>query len=629
MRDEVTDAPATPRRPNIYQFLADDLGYNDLTKRRAPHLDALRKSGVSLGNLYTFKTCGPSRAAILTGRYPFHMGIYSNADIQSYGVPTNFTFLPALLKQLGGYSTHAMCVHPTWTCTCLQVLHTFSVDVCGACLTSASHALLFRSGKWHVGFRSEGQTPTRRGFDTFFGFWRCCSDYYKHGFVEDGGATDQTNATAAGGLVADHGHQGEYSTFLYAREAVRIIRDHRLRATPLYLYLAFQAVHGPYQAPEHYLRMYANVSHYDSRAYLAMITAMDDAVSMVLRAAKHSNLWEGSLVLFCSDNGARLGDATGSNHPFRGGKFTLWEGGTRIVAFLSGPLMAARHDTHWSGLAHTSDFLPTLLSAAGLTLPHDTGPTPLDGVDLWEAIRHDRASPRREVVHNLLNRWNHRDCRGSDLDEENCGAAIRVGKYKLVAGYPGDSRWSNHTPPNDGHWTNRGRRFVPRGPQMPWDFQTLGAAAWHAPRMDGCNLFTGHGCPCWRRHCLFDLESDPGETTDLGKRLPHVVRRLLARLADAGTTGTQGAHLCRAATEVDDRAFAAVRSAHRALLPYANASSSIWRDDRAARSCYTPCPLRVENEHLATGVHLGLPPAWCEKSDAARPAVSARDSVGR
>ena len=183
--------------------------------------------------------------------------------------------------------------------------------------------MLFLSGKWHVGFRSEGQTPTRRGFDTFFGFWRCCSDYYKHGFVEDGGATDQTNATAAGGLVADHGHQGEYSTFLYAREAVRIIRDHRLRATPLYLYLAFQAVHGPYQAPEHYLRMYANVSHYDSRAYLAMITAMDDAVSMVLRAAKHSNLWEGSLVLFCSDNGARLGDATGSNHPFRGGKFTL------------------------------------------------------------------------------------------------------------------------------------------------------------------------------------------------------------------------------------------------------------------------------------------------------------------
>ena len=435
----------------------------------------------------------------------------------------------------------------------------------------------------------------------------------------DDGAVDQTNSTPAGALVADRGHKGEYSTLLYANEAVRILHEHKSRTQPLYIYLAFQAVHGPYQAPERYMSMYANVTHYDSRAYLAMITAMDDAVNMVVRAAKHTHLWENSLLLFCSDNGARLGDATGSNHPFRGGKFTLWEGGTRILAFVSGPLVAARRPASpggagtWNGLAHTCDFLPTLLKAAGISTPQRSGPTPLDGVDLWDAMMTSGESPRREVLHNILNRWNHRDCRGSDLDEENCGAAIRMGKYKLLTGYPGDSRWSNHST------ARPGRRTLPRGPQMPWDFKGLGTNAWHAPRKDGCNLFTGVGCPCWRGNCLFDVEADPGERVDLSSRLPHVVKQLLTRLTEASTTGTQGAHLCHTHAEADKRALAKVLKAKRAFLPFANASSAVWHDDRGARSCYNPCPLRVEHERLETGVQSGLPPAWCTTLDAAQP----------
>ena len=348
---------AQPRGPpNIFHIVADDLGYDDLTNRRArtPHLHKLRQSGVDLTNLYSFKACGPSRASLLSGRYPFHMGIYSNADIDSHGVPSNFSFLPALLKRRG-YATHAI-------------------------------------GKWHVGYRTEAQTPTRRGFDSFFGFWRCCSDYWLHG--DKDGTIDQTNGTAANGLVADRGHQGEYATQLYAREAARILKSHSPAAKPIYLYLAHQAVHGPYQAPEQFVRMYANVSGYDRRHYYAMITAMDEAMSTVERAAKHANLWENSLLLFMSDNGARLGDSTGSNQPFRGGKFTLWEGGTRILAFLSGPLLSTRRGTKWNGLAHASDLLPTLLSVAGVGDLGHTGPTPIDGLDLWDAILHDRDSPR-------------------------------------------------------------------------------------------------------------------------------------------------------------------------------------------------------------------------------------------
>lgn len=107
---EVQAARRRQSRPNIYHIVADDLGYHDLTSQRVrcPHLTGLRRSGISLTSMYSFKTCGPSRASMLSGRYPYHMGIYSNKDIESTGVPTNFTLLPALLQR-SGYATHAMC----------------------------------------------------------------------------------------------------------------------------------------------------------------------------------------------------------------------------------------------------------------------------------------------------------------------------------------------------------------------------------------------------------------------------------------------------------------------------------------------------------------------------------------
>lgn len=370
----------------------------------------------------------------------------------------------------------------------------------------------------------------------------------------------------------------------------------------------------------------ANVSDYNLRHYHAMITAMDDAVGMVMRAAKHADMWHDSLLFFCSDNGARLGDSTGSNHPYRGGKFTLWEGGTRILAFLSGPLVTAHRASDWHGMAHASDVLPTLLRAAGIaSLPQEDELTPFDGFNLWDAIMHNRSSPRREVLHNLLTRWNHRDCRGSDLDEENCGAGIRVGKFKLLAGYPGDSRWSEA---GTSRPRGRARATVPRGPQMPWDWKGLGTAAWRATRKDGCTLSNGIGCPCWRGYCLFDLEADPGERTDLSARLPHVVKRLRARLEQASLRGTQGAHLCHAAGDAAKQGLAAVLKLQGAYLPYVNESTtSAWRDDRTERSCYNPCPLRVvepqgpgRTSGSVTAFGKGVP-AWCATLDAATPAV--------
>ena len=123
-------------QPSVLLISADDLPRNILGVYGAqhgltPNIDALRGCGVHLDSFYSFKTCAPARASILSGRYPFSMGIYENADVDSAGAPTNFTFLPELLRR-AGWRTHAV-------------------------------------GKWHVGFRSNGMTPTSRGFESFLG----------------------------------------------------------------------------------------------------------------------------------------------------------------------------------------------------------------------------------------------------------------------------------------------------------------------------------------------------------------------------------------------------------------------------------------------------------------------------
>ena len=134
------------RLPQILHIVADDLGYRDIGYNNAafssPHLDRLRACGVHLDQFYAFKACAPSRASLLTGRYPFRIGVYQNADIDAGGVPSNFTFLPELLRR-DGFATHVV-------------------------------------GKWHVGWRTPEMTPTWRGFDSFLGYYSGSQDYYTH-----------------------------------------------------------------------------------------------------------------------------------------------------------------------------------------------------------------------------------------------------------------------------------------------------------------------------------------------------------------------------------------------------------------------------------------------------------------
>jgi len=367
------DAP----RPHILYILADDLGFADVgfhgSDIRTPNLDKLAAGGARLGQFYTQPMCTPTRAALMTGRYPLRYGLQVGVipSGASYGLATDEFLLPQALKQVG-YRT----------------------------------ALV---GKWHLGHADQKYWPRQRGFDSFYGPLVGEIDHYKH---EAHGVTDWYRNNS---LVKEKG----YDTELFGAEAVRLIGGHDPK-TPLFLYLAFTAPHTPYQAPQRYLDMYAGISDPSRRAYAAMITAMDDQIGKVVDALAARGLRDNTLIVFHSDNGgtrnkmfagegAVAGDLPARNTPYREGKGSLYEGGTRVAALANWPgrITPGQAD----GIMHVVDMLPTLARLAGASLDKAK---PLDGVDVWPALAAAQ-SGRSEVVYNV----------------EPTQGAVRDGKWKL------------------------------------------------------------------------------------------------------------------------------------------------------------------------------------------------------
>lgn len=371
----------SPPRPNIVYILADDLGRKDTgfhgSDILTPHLDRLAQTGAVLEQFYAQPMCTPSRAAIMTGRYPHRYGLQT-AVIPSdgrYGLDTDEWLLSQALQE-AGYTTAIV-------------------------------------GKWHLGHADRKYWPRQRGFDYQYGPMLGEIDYFTH---QAHGVTDWYRNNE---LVLEEG----YATTLIGQDAVRYIDNHD-SATPLFLYLTFTAPHAPYQAPQKYLDMYPNITDPSRRAYAAMITAMDDEIGNVVAALDRRKLRDNTLIIFHSDNGGpRSAKFTGEvdmshstipadNSPYRDGKGMLYEGGTRVVALANWP----GHITPGTVVdesIHIVDMYPTLASLAGASTARTK---PLDGLDAWPTISDGKASPRTEVVYAI----------------EPFRASIRQGHWKLV-----------------------------------------------------------------------------------------------------------------------------------------------------------------------------------------------------
>lgn len=351
----ISAAPAVEAavKPNIVFFLVDDLGNTDVSYHggdvKTPNVDRLANAGAKLEAFYVQPVCSPTRAALMTGRYPMRHGLQVGVvrPWAQYGLPLAERTLPQALKTVG-YET-AIC------------------------------------GKWHLGHFQKDYLPTRRGFDHQYGHYNGALDYFTH--IRDGGFDWHRDDKVS----RDEG----YSTVLLGNEAVRLI-EQRDSSKPLFLYVPFNAVHSPLQALPEHLKLYDHIADKTRRTYAAMMHSCDEQIGRIAAAIEKQGLTANTLFIFSSDNGGptKLGATNGK---LRAGKGTVYEGGTRVAAFATWPGQIPAGSVVNEPL-HMVDWYPTLCKLTGASLEQST---PLDGRDAWATITKGAPSPHEEILLNV------------------------------------------------------------------------------------------------------------------------------------------------------------------------------------------------------------------------------------
>ena len=377
--------PAAGARPNVLLILVDDLGYRDVgfqgaTEIDTPNFDRLAQAGVIFSNGYVaHPVCAPSRAALMTGRYPARFGMELNLSYAPYdehhGLPLTERTVADYLRE-AGYRTGMV-------------------------------------GKWHLGAAPVFH-PLNRGFDYFYGFTGGGHDYFR---IDLARAPLQEYLLPLNDGRGAAGFEGYLTDALTDRALDFIAAD---RDTPFFLYLSYNAPHTPLQAPEATVRKYLHVADGNRRRYLAMIDSLDYNVGRVMAALQQAGRWENTLTFFLSDNGgsAGAGQDWADNGPLRGGKGSLFDGGIRVPFTASWP-------ARWPGGAPfepmiiSLDIAATVLAAAGAAAAAEL---PLDGVNLDPFMRGTAGGVPHEALFWATDR----------ITEQIAGYAVRTGATKLV-----------------------------------------------------------------------------------------------------------------------------------------------------------------------------------------------------
>ncbi len=397
------------RRPNVVVILVDDLGWNDLSWNgggvagasvETPNIDSLARDGVEFTFGYAGNaTCAPSRAAILTGRYPPRFGFESTPAPPALGklVSTLSTRNSLEGQPQGLFFEDRMGEVPP-----MEEQGIPPEELTLAELLKAEGYRTLMLGKWHLG-ESDGQRPTEQGFDEFLGFYSGASLYGSEedpqivNSKQDFDPIDQFLWQVLDFSVRkDEGERfppPEYMTDYLSREAVRAIEANRHR--PFFLYLAYNAPHTPLQAKKSDYDALSGIRDHKTRVYGAMIRALDRGVGEVLDALRANGLEKNTLVIFSSDNGgAHYLGIPDVNAPYRGWKMTFFEGGLHSPFFMKWPdrLMAGREvDT---AISHI-DVFSTVASATGADLPRDRV---IDGVDLLPFAKGEAEGEAHEAL---------------------------------------------------------------------------------------------------------------------------------------------------------------------------------------------------------------------------------------
>lgn len=377
------------RTPNILFILVDDMGYGDFSRLNphmkdcpaTPRLDALMDEGMTFTQHYTASpVCNPSRAALLTGRYPHRTGSVDTLEWRGVSqLSLRETTLADRLRQAGYATGHI--------------------------------------GKWHLGNFDKKYHPCSRGFDEAVCFQGGMHDYYQWR-IEFG----MDNARRS---------DGRYMTDVWTDEAVSFIDRHAGDDKPFFLHLNYNAPHTPLQCPEEDVRPFAETGLFNEAVstLYGMLRRMDRGIERVLAELDRHGLADDTIVVFSSDNGPQFGyngfytgvqgDITRFNCSWAGSKCSVYEGGIRVPGIVRWPDGGVPAKATNDQMVHFVDWMPTLLAAAGVELHSDL---PIDGVNVLPALRGDTA----DVCTTRCWQWNRYD------PVPRCNAAIRDGDWKLI-----------------------------------------------------------------------------------------------------------------------------------------------------------------------------------------------------
>ena len=444
-------------KPHIVFVLVDDWGWANVGYHRdpptkevdTPNIDSLVKGGLELDQHYAYKFCSPSRSSFLSGRLPIHVNDL-NTPLDHYnpqdtvsgfgGIPRNMTVISSKMNE-AGYVSHQV-------------------------------------GKWHAGASVFDQMPVGRGFHTSFGYLNGYNDYYTEKFgVSKCNGSDMvdfwdTDKPATGKNGTD------YEETLFKERLLNVVKEHN-STIPLFLYYAPHLVHAPLEIPDKYANMYNFIDNPSRKIYHAMTKCLDDIVGELTDMLKQRKMWNNTLFVLSGDNGGPLD--TGNNFPLKGGKYSDWQGGVRVNAFVSGGYLPEKmKGQKTEEYIHLADWYATFSAVAGVNPTDEKAAKaklpPIDSLNMWPLISgQNSTSPR--------------------IDIPLSHSTLISGDYKILVGNVGLAGWTGPQNPNKTH---------PHG----------GIKA-----TEHC----GDGC-------LYNIMKDPLEYDNVAAKMPDVLKEMQTKL---------------------------------------------------------------------------------------------------
>eukprot|EP00484_Ammonia_sp_Unknown_P029161 CAMPEP_0197024568 /NCGR_PEP_ID=MMETSP1384-20130603/5082_1 /TAXON_ID=29189 /ORGANISM="Ammonia sp." /LENGTH=683 /DNA_ID=CAMNT_0042452971 /DNA_START=29 /DNA_END=2080 /DNA_ORIENTATION=+ len=474
--------------PNFVFIIADDLGWNDIgyhaaTNAYTPVLDALRADGLEFDRFYVYPKCAPTRTSFFTGSRAHNLGMQNGVGLTG-SMPCSLDLGPGSSTSTRSFWTHRL----------------------KACNNYQNYLI----GKWHCGFFEWADTPLFRGFDSFLGFYHGTLNYTA--FTYDG-IVDFTEGNT---LITTPSSYGTYATNVWADEAVEIIKDIAISGNagneqPFTLTVAFNAPHSPIEAIQPYKNQVKALSTHTFKGddvtridYVSMVRAMDKQIEKIVETLKGQRInnvpmWKNTWVWFFSDNGAV--NEYGSSYPLRGAKETLFEGGVRAPAFVTGgPLPDDLVGERTDQLVHISDIAKTVCTQSG----SDCSDVEMDGVDLTSLIENTAATNTELEDRYIVLNANNYECEATYNGQTVCGGILKDygsdGIFKAVIG----------------------NQIVGKK-ETTYGWTALNSQQYHSDPTVDCGgdapsfttTFLDTDCANNNQVCLFNLTGDPCEHEDL------------------------------------------------------------------------------------------------------------------